>query len=110
MRLCEFYTYNLRPFLVRLRLANGYVARTIVFADSYTSAKNIAVSISGNGSVISVTENAVKSVPTVQQAQIKSLNDQARHYREMAKTAKATKSLQSAKKSYQDATAPKQSS
>lgn len=84
--------------LVKLR--KGGTVKTVVFAEAQAWAMALARQMYGEQNIISVTEDIdeQKKPPTAEQQRIKSLNDQAKRYREMAKQAKAQNRLNSARK------------
>lgn len=84
--------------LVKLR--KGGTVKTVVFAEAQAWAMALARQMYGEQNIISVTEDIdeQKKPPTAEQQRIKSLNDQAKRYREMAKQAKAQDRLNSARK------------
>lgn len=100
MRFSEFKSSQLRPYEVLVKLRKGGTVKTVVFAEAQAWAMALARQMYGEQNIISVTEDIdeQKKPPTAEQQRIKSLNDQAKRYREMAKQAKAQDRLNSARK------------
>lgn len=100
MRFSEFKSSQLRPYEVLVKLRKGGTVKTVVFAEAQAWAMALARQMYGEQNIISVTEDIdeQKKPPTAEQQRIKSLNDQAKRYREMAKQAKAQNRLNSARK------------
>ncbi len=84
--------------LVKLR--KGGTIKTVVFAEAQAWAMALARQMYGEQSIVSVVEDIdeQKKPPTAEQQRIKSLNDQAKRYRDLAKQAKAQDRLRSAQR------------
>jgi hypothetical protein len=98
MRFCEFKSSQLRGFEVLVKLRKGGTIKTVVFAEAQAWAMALARQMYGEQSIVSVVEDIddQKKPPTPEQQRIKSLNDQAKRYRDLARQAKATQRLRSA--------------
>ena len=83
--------------LVKLR--KGGTIKTVVFAEAQAWAMALARQMYGEQNIVSVVEDIdeQKKPPTAEQQRIKSLSDQAKRYRDLARQAKAQDRLRSAK-------------
>ena len=106
MRFSEFKSSQLRGFEVLVKLRKGGTIKTVVFAEAQAWAMALARQMYGEQNVVSVVEDIdeQKKPPTAEQQRIKSLNDQAKRYRDLARRATAEKSLRSAQKAVTNAT------
>ena len=100
MRICEFKSSQLRGFEVLVKLRKGGTIKTIVSAEAQAWAMALARQMYGEQNIVSVVEDIdeQKKPPTAEQQRIKSLNDQAKRYRDLAKQAKAQDRLQKAQR------------
>jgi hypothetical protein len=105
MRFSEFKSSQLRGFEVIVKLRKGGTIKTVVFAEAQAWAMALARQIYGEQNIVSVVEDIdeQKKPPTAEQQRIKSLNDQAKRYRDLAKRAKAEDSLKKATQSLRNA-------
>jgi hypothetical protein len=99
MRFCEFKSSQLRGFEVLVKLRKGGTIKTVVFAEAQAWAMALARQMYGEQNIVSVIEDIdeQKKPPTAEQQRIKSLNDQAKRYRDLARQAKAQDRLKKAK-------------
>jgi hypothetical protein len=99
MRFSEFKSSQLRGFEVLVKLRKGGTIKTVVFAEAIVFAMALARQMYGEQNIVSVVEDIdeQKQPPTPEQQRIKSLNDQAKRYRDLARQAKAQDRLRSAK-------------
>jgi hypothetical protein len=100
MRFSEFKSSQLRGFEVLVKLRKGGTIKTVVFAEAQAWAMALARQMYGEQNIVSVVEDIdeQKKPPTAEQQRIKSLNDQAKRYRDLAKQAKAQDRLRSAQR------------
>jgi hypothetical protein len=100
MRFSEFKSSQLRGFEVLVKLRKGGTIKTVVFAEAQAWAMALARQMYGEQNIISVAEDIdeQKKPPTPEQQRIKSLNDQANRYRDLARQAKAQDRLRSAQR------------
>jgi hypothetical protein len=98
MRFSEFKSSQLRGFEVLVKLRKGGTIKTVVFAEAQAWAIALARQMYGEQNIVSVVEDIdeQKKPPTAEQQRIKSLNDQAKRYRDLAKQAKAQDRLRKA--------------
>jgi hypothetical protein len=100
MRFSEFKSIQLRGFEVVVKLRKGGTIKTIIFAEAQAWAMALARQMYGEQNIMSVVEDIdeQKKPPTAEQQRIKSLNDQAKRYRGLARQAKAQDRLRSAQR------------
>ena len=100
MRFSEFKSSQLRGFEVLVKLRKGGTIKTVVFAEAVAFAMALARQMYGEQNIVSVVEDIdeQRKPPTAEQQRIKSLNDQAKRYRDLAKQAKAQDRLRSAQR------------
>jgi hypothetical protein len=100
MRFSEFKSSRLRGFEVLVKLRKGGTIKTVVFAEAQAWAMALARQMYGEQNIVSVVEDIdeQKKPPTAEQQRIKSLNDQAKRYRDLARQAKAQERLRSAQR------------
>ena len=100
MRFSEFKSSQLRGFEVLVKLRKGGTIKTVVFAEAQAWAMALARQMYGEQNIVSVVEDIdeQKKPPTAEQQRIKSLNDQAKRYRDLARQAKAQERLRSAQR------------
>jgi hypothetical protein len=100
MRFSEFKSSQLRGFEVLVKLRKGGTIKTVVFAEAQAWAMALARQMYGEQNIVSVVEDIdeQKKPPTAEQQRIKSLNDQAKRYRDLARQAKAQDRLRSAQR------------
>jgi hypothetical protein len=100
MRFSEFKSSQLRGFEVLVKLRKGGTIKTVVFAEAQAWAMALARQMYGEQNIVSVVEDIdeQKKPPTAVQQRIKSLNDQAKRYRDLARQAKAQDRLRSAQR------------
>ncbi len=100
MRFREFKSSQLRGFEVLVKLRKGGTIKTVVFAEAQAWAMALARQMYGDQNIISVVEDIdeQKKPPTPEQQRIKSLNDRAKRYRDLARQAKAQDRLRSAQR------------
>ena len=101
MRFSEFKSSQLRGFEVIVKLRKGGTIKTVVFAEAQAWAMALARQIYGEQNIVSVVEDIdeQKKPPTAEQQRIKSLNDQAKRYRDLARQARAQDRLRTAQQS-----------
>jgi hypothetical protein len=99
MRFSEFKSSQLRGFKVLVKLRKGGTIKTVVFAEAQAWAMALARQMYGEQNIVSVVEDIdeQKKPPTAEQQRIKSLNDHAKRYRDLARQAKAQERLKSAR-------------
>jgi hypothetical protein len=99
MRFSEFKSSQLRGFEVLVKLRKGGTIKTVVFAEAQAWAIALARQMYGEQNIVSVVEDIdeQKKPPTPEQQRIKSLNDQAKRYRDLARQAKAQERLRKAR-------------
>jgi hypothetical protein len=100
MKLSEFNSSQLRAYGVLVRLRNGVTIKTIVFAQAHAWARALATQMYGDNSIVSIMEdiNELMKSPSSEQLRIRSLDDQAKRYRDLAKQAKAQERVKKANK------------
>jgi hypothetical protein len=100
MRFSEFKSSQLRGFEVLVKLRKGGTIKTVVFAEAQAWAMALARQMYGEQNIVSVVEDIdeQKKPPTPEQQRIKSLNDQAKRYKDLARQAKAQERLRSAQR------------
>jgi hypothetical protein len=100
MRFSEFKSSQLRGFEVLVKLRKGGTIKTVVFAEAQAWAMALARQMYGEQNIVSVVEDIdeQKKPQTPEQLRIKSLNDQAKRYRDLARQAKAQDRLRSAQR------------
>jgi hypothetical protein len=98
MRFSEFKSSQLRAFEVLVKLRKGGTIKTIVFAEAQAWARSLAAQMFGDNNIVSVIEDIdeQKKTPSSEQLRIKSLDDQAKRYRDLARQAKAQDRLKNA--------------
>jgi hypothetical protein len=102
---------QLKKFQALVRTNSGIVVRTIVFADSLIQARALA---NAHGTVLGITfansfttnEASASVTKSPEQQRIKTIQDQAKRYRELAQRTKAQQSLNKAKQAYSKSNAP----
>jgi hypothetical protein len=106
MRFTEFKSSQLRAFEVLVKLRKGGTTKTIVFAEAQAWARSLATQMYGDNNIVSIIEdiNEQKMAPSAEQLRIKSLADQAKRYRDLARQAKAQARLKTAQQSVAKAT------
>jgi hypothetical protein len=106
MRFSEFKSSQLRGFEVLVKLRKGGTIKTVVFAEAQAWAMALARQMYGEQGIVSVVEDIdeQKKPPTAEQQRIKSLNDQAKRYKDLARQTKAQETLKKAKKEFWKAT------
>lgn len=100
MRFSEFKSSQLRAFEVLVRLRKGGTIKTVVFAEAQAWARSLATQMYGDNNIVSVIEDIdeQKRAPSSEQLRIKSLDDQAKRYRDLARQAKAQDRLRKAQR------------
>ena len=100
MRFSEFKSSEFRAFEILVKLRKGGTIKTVVFAEAQAWARLLAAQMYGESNIISVTENIIeqKKAPSAEQLRIKSLDDQAKRYRDLARQAKANERLKKAQR------------
>jgi hypothetical protein len=100
MRFSEFKSAQLRAFEVLVKLRKGGTIKTVVFAEAQSWARSLAAQMYGDNNIVSVIEDIEeqKKAPSSAQLRIKSLDDQAKRYRDLARQAKAQDRLKKAQK------------
>jgi len=100
MRFSEFKSSQLRAFEVLVKLRKGGTIKTVVFAEAQAWARSLAAQMYGDNNIVSVIEDIdeQKKAPSSEQLRIKSLDDQAKRYRDLARQAKAQDRLKKAQK------------
>ena len=85
-----------------MRLQTGRAIKTVIFAETQAWAIALAKQTYGQQNLISIVEDdSHKTKPSSpEQQRIKSLNDQAKRYRDLAKQAKAQDKLKSAQSNF----------
>lgn len=99
MRLFEFQS-PLKAFTALVRVKHGgRVLRTLIYAESSAAARQLAAELYGRSAVLGVTQVVaeLKKPLTPDQLRVKSLNDQAKKYRSLAKQERARQALTRAK-------------
>lgn len=101
MRFSEFKSSQLRAFEVLVKLRKGGTIKTVVFAEAQAWARSLAGQMYGDNNIVSVIEDIdeQKKAPSSEQLRIKSLDDQAKRYRDLARQAKAQDRLKKAQQS-----------
>ena len=100
MRFSEFKSSQLRAFEVLVKLRKGGTIKTVVFAEAQAWTRSLAAQMYGDQNIVSVIEDIdeQKKAPSAEQLRIKSLDDQAKRYRDLAKQAKAQDRLKQAQR------------
>jgi hypothetical protein len=105
MRFNEFKQPTLKAYRIVVLLSDNSSAETLIYADTPENAWLIASKQYGSKKIVSVIEGIgeQKKAPSAEQLRIKSLDDQAKRYRDLARQAKAQDRLKKAQQSVEKA-------
>lgn len=97
MRYYQLQT-TLKPYMVLVRVGKSTPKQTLIYANSYASARQMAAQLFGSGNMRQVTQLVGETIkpPTPQQQKIKSYTDQAKRYRALAQQERANQALKKA--------------